>query len=183
VHIGPVAVAQYGGGTIGVANPLDDNPRCLKRDLNAYIAKRFTSFYNTTSLILGNSDVEHFQAIMQADPRYVHGELGVHGGGHFTMGGDPGSDPFISPGDPAFFLHHSQIDRVFWIWQLLDLPNRQVCVFSFFGLLFFLPPSFPRNLCAAAAAMNLQTDRGFDTFRTCLELDRLWTSSAVLLPL
>ncbi len=127
VHIGPVALAQYGtSNTTSVANPLDDNARCLKRDLNAGVASRFTTFRNTTSLILRNQDVEHFQAIMQADPRYVHGELGVHGGGHFTIGGDPGADPFISPGDPAFFLHHSQIDRVYWIWQMLDFPNRQV---------------------------------------------------------
>jgi tyrosinase len=129
VHIGPVALAQYGTSeSASVANPLDDNSRCLKRDLNAGIAARFTSFRNTTSLILQNHDVEHFQAIMQADPRYVHGELGVHGGGHFTIGGDPGADPFISPGDPAFFLHHSQIDRIYWIWQMLDFPNRQVSV-------------------------------------------------------
>src|SRR5205814_2330988 len=69
----------------------------------------------------------------------IHGELGVHGGGHFTIAGDPGSDPFISPGDPAFFLHHSQVDRVYWIWQLLDFPNRK----NIFGTGTFLnvPPS------------------------------------------
>jgi len=42
------------------------------------------------------------------------------------MGGDPGSDPFISPGDPAFYLHHGQVDRVYWIWQNLDFANRKV---------------------------------------------------------
>jgi len=31
-------------------------------------------------------------------------------------------DFFISPGDPVFYLHHSQIDRVWWIWQTLNLP-------------------------------------------------------------
>jgi len=127
VNVGAVAVAQYGtSASYSSPNPLGDNARCLKRDLNAGVASRFTTFRNTTSLILQNKNVEWFQAIMQADPRYVHGELGVHGGGHFTIGGDPGSDPFISPGDPAFFLHHSQVDRIFWIWQMLDFPNRQV---------------------------------------------------------
>ncbi len=131
VHVGPVALAQYGtSNSTSSENPLGDNSRCLKRDLNAGVASRFTSFLNTTSLILQNKNVEWFQAIMQADPRYVHGELGVHGGGHFTIGGDPGSDPFISPGDPAFFLHHSQVDRIFWIWQMLDFPNRQVSFLS-----------------------------------------------------
>lgn len=39
--------------------------------------------------------------------------------------GDPGGDIFTSPGDPAFFLHHAQIDRTWWIWQNQDLKNRQ----------------------------------------------------------
>jgi len=131
VNVGPVALAQYGTSEpASVPVPTDDHNRCLKRDLNAGVAARYTSFLNTTRLILQNNNIEKFQAIMQADPRYVHGELGVHGGGHFTMGGDPGSDPFISPGDPAFFLHHAQIDRIYWIWQLLDFPHRQVCFLS-----------------------------------------------------
>jgi tyrosinase len=75
---------------------------------------------------------------------------GVHAGGHFTIGGDPGGvsfstpttipssvkltflsllqDVFVSPGDPAFFLHHGMIDRVWWIWQLQDLETRLTAV-------------------------------------------------------
>lgn len=45
--------------------------------------------------------------------------------GHYTIGGDPGGDFFGSPGDPAFWLHHAQIDRVWWIWQNQNLPERQ----------------------------------------------------------
>lgn len=51
-------------------------------------------------------------------------DLGVHGGGHYSMGGDPGRDFFVSPGDPLFYLHHAQIDRVWWIWQQLDRKTR-----------------------------------------------------------
>lgn len=40
------------------------------------------------------------------------------------MGGDPGRDVFVSPGDPAFWHHHGMIDRVWWIWQNLDLEAR-----------------------------------------------------------
>lgn len=40
-------------------------------------------------------------------------------------GGDPGRDLFVSPGDPAFYTHHSQIDRVWTLWQWLDLESRQ----------------------------------------------------------
>lgn len=31
----------------------------------------------------------------------------------------------MSPGDPAFYAHHSQIDRVWTIWQWLDIEKRQ----------------------------------------------------------
>lgn len=53
------------------------------------------------------------------------GTIGVHGGGHYTIAGDPGGDLFVSPGDPAFYLHHGQIDRVWTIWQNLDLKSRR----------------------------------------------------------
>jgi tyrosinase len=33
-------------------------------------------------------------------------------------------DIFASPGDPVFYLHHAMIDRVWWIWQMQDLPSR-----------------------------------------------------------
>jgi tyrosinase len=49
---------------------------------------------------------------------------GVHPAGHFTISGDPGSDFYVSPGDPAFWLHHSMIDRVWYIWQSQDMANR-----------------------------------------------------------
>ncbi|SPO05202.1 related to monophenol monooxygenase (tyrosinase) [Cephalotrichum gorgonifer] len=126
ITFGRIVMLAYGSENfISDPDPINDNTRCLKRDLNAWVASRYTSFRNSTSLILQNNDIEHFQALMQGDDRYVVGELGVHGGGHFTIGGDPGSDPFISPGDPAFYLHHAQIDRIYWIWQSLDFKNRQ----------------------------------------------------------
>jgi tyrosinase len=45
--------------------------------------------------------------------------------GHFTGGGDPGTDFFTSPGEPVFWIHHAQVDRIWWIWQNQDLANRQ----------------------------------------------------------
>ncbi|OHE93365.1 tyrosinase central domain-containing protein [Colletotrichum orchidophilum] len=120
VHVGPRLLWQYGTATpLSVDKPTDDHPRCLKRDLNKHIASRYTSLRNSTELILGYDNIEWFQAVMQGDDRYTPGvELGVHGG-------DPGADPFISPGETAFFLHHGQIDRLYWIWKMLDFDNRQ----------------------------------------------------------
>lgn len=33
-------------------------------------------------------------------------------------------DATLSPGDPLFFLHHTWLDKLWWEWQKLDLPNR-----------------------------------------------------------
>lgn len=41
-----------------------------------------------------------------------------------TNSGDPGGDLFTSPGDPAFYVHHGMMDRMWSYWQLLD-PTRR----------------------------------------------------------
>ncbi|KAI9037067.1 Di-copper centre-containing protein [Aspergillus affinis] len=80
---------------------------------------------------------------MVATPGY----LGVHSGGHYTVGGDPdgsfpakfitnpGQDFFTSLGDPAFFLHHAAIDRLFWTWQNQDPAKRTYQVIGPTGFL------------------------------------------------
>jgi tyrosinase len=132
VYAGPFKNMTVHLGPITQPDPTADNPRCLKRDLNADAGMRFASFRNTTDLITNSPNIEIFRTTMEADPRYIPNSLGVHGGGHFMISGDPGSDAFISPGDPAFYLHHGQIDRVYWIWQMMDFANRQVRI-SLFG--------------------------------------------------
>lgn len=52
----------------------------------------------------------------------------ISGAGHFTYTGDPAGDIYSSPGDPMFFLHHAQIDRTWWIWQMQDIATRQYAV-------------------------------------------------------
>lgn len=50
-------------------------------------------------------------------------DRGVHAGGHFTIGGLQ-YDQFTSPGDPAFYFHHTQVDRMWTLWQNLDIETR-----------------------------------------------------------
>ncbi|TVY44172.1 Tyrosinase-like protein [Lachnellula occidentalis] len=123
VHLGPVSptlaeseiVTSENNGTIY-------NPRCLKRDVSSWVSTRWSTEDNSTTLITENSDIDSFQTTMQGN--FTAGSYGVHGAGHFTIGGDPGGDIYTSPGDPVFWLHHGQIDRTWWIWQNQDIANR-----------------------------------------------------------
>jgi tyrosinase len=107
-------------------NPRDDflgyNPRCLRRDVNK-IPAAFTATNYTVDLIKNHDNITSFQFQLQG--LAYDGNLGVHIGGHFTVGGDPGGDFFASPGEPSFHLHHAMLDRVWWIWQNQDIVKRQ----------------------------------------------------------
>ncbi|KAL2181126.1 uncharacterized protein P884DRAFT_312111 [Thermothelomyces heterothallicus CBS 202.75] len=113
VTTGPFADMKV---NLGPGDSLAYNPRCLKRNISKSYAA-MTTADKTYALITGSADIARFQDTMQAVP-------GVHAGGHFTIGGDPGGDVYSSSGDPAFWLHHAMIDRVWWIWQTQDLPGR-----------------------------------------------------------
>ncbi|KAM0333771.1 hypothetical protein ACHAPQ_005285 [Fusarium lateritium] len=122
VNLGPAALDLPGGIVEARPNPLDYNPRCLKRDLSDAVNRRYANATSVLNNILQPKNVYDFQMQMQGVPGT--GDIGIHGGGHYSLGGDPGNDVFTSPGDPAFYLHHSMIDRVWWIWQMLDPKER-----------------------------------------------------------
>jgi tyrosinase len=123
LNLGPASLLVPGGNVSTTANPLNHNPRCLKRDLTSAILQKWNNYTAIVELILNNNDIWSFQMAMQGMPG--SGSIGVHGGGHYAIGGDPGRDGFVSPGDPAFWQHHGMIDRIWWIWQNLDLKSRQ----------------------------------------------------------
>lgn len=126
VNLGPISATLAEPEVVPVAGFGVYNPRCVKRDISEWVSSRWTKDNDSAALINGYSDIASFQTAMQGD--FANGVYGVHTGGHFTIGGDPGGDLFVSPGDPAFFLHHAQIDRTWWIWQNQDLKNRQNAV-------------------------------------------------------
>ncbi|WYZ40990.1 hypothetical protein EsH8_IV_001331 [Colletotrichum jinshuiense] len=144
VNLGPIALALPGGGT--EMNPdgfFAYNPRCLKRDLTSAINRRYANASGVIHNILVPQTVERFQIEMQGDPETGIMGMGIHGGGHFSFGGNPGRDFFTSPGDPIFYLHHAMIDRVWWMWQMLSPNARQFSDNAVMGTNTFLnqPPS------------------------------------------
>lgn len=89
MNLGPVAAVMPDVP----ANPRPDglgyNPRCIRRDINPH-ASRVTHANFTYQLITqpANSDVGNFQSGMQGN--FTIGHWGVHVGGHYTIGADPG---------------------------------------------------------------------------------------------
>lgn len=94
-------------------------PHCLSRDLNNYVAARYGN-QTAIDILMAKTTIAEFQGTMSG----ADINLGVHGGGHFSTGLAL-SDFFASPADPAFFLHHSMIDRLWTIWQAAAPETRQ----------------------------------------------------------
>ncbi|KAK3331389.1 hypothetical protein B0H66DRAFT_465498 [Apodospora peruviana] len=131
-------------GPLDRPNPLNYNPRCIKRDLNDDICRKWASLRNTTDVVLSTSaGVAIFQGAVQGEG--VRGDkgkqfgTGVHSGGHFAISGDPGADFYFSALEPGFYLHHGNIDRLHFIWQNLDWEKRQTI--SGTGTMYNSPPS------------------------------------------
>ena len=106
-------------------NPQEDglgyNPRCLRRDIRP-AAAALTTFQHIYDLIVNSDNKYWFD--LGLDGELPNQNLGLHGGGHYTFGIDPGADFYMSPGDPMFWLHHAAIDWVWWTWQTQDLERR-----------------------------------------------------------
>ncbi|KAJ5970516.1 uncharacterized protein N7479_000434 [Penicillium vulpinum] len=101
----------------------DYNPRCFNRSLNNFVSSNYDN-ETIVDALLGTADIADFQVVMDYWPARPDGVLGVHGGGHFSLG-STFQDLFTSPQDPAFMLHHGMIDRLWSMWQAKDEGNRR----------------------------------------------------------
>jgi tyrosinase len=96
------------------------NPRYRTRDINPDIPARFITEDDILA-ILGQGDIYDVQMNLQG----ISGVgIGAHGGGHYTLGMKM-PDLFNSINGPAFFAHYGQVDRMWTVWQWLDLTTRQ----------------------------------------------------------
>jgi tyrosinase len=117
IHLGPLSSTI--DPALGVkSNPrrdgYGDNPRCLRRDVNNYFVTQYLRPADIASHITSNKAIGTFQDTLQND---TPTKAALHSGGHFSIWGDPGGDVYVSPGEPAFWLHHGQLDRHWWMWQ------------------------------------------------------------------
>ncbi|KAI5803488.1 hypothetical protein DFH27DRAFT_50436 [Peziza echinospora] len=98
---------------VGPGNSLTNTPRCLKRDFAASINYKFANTAKVNGVLAKNTYVEFMTAV---DGETNWENMGIHGPGHYSIGGEAG-DMFSSPGEPIFYLHHANLDRVWWKWQ------------------------------------------------------------------
>src|SRR5205814_655730 len=82
-------------GVNATEDPLRYNPHCLKRDMNPFIGQAYNSLNWTTWTVEQSPDIVAFQSRMAGDQGQGHGnytlnQFGVHGGGHFFLGGMTG---------------------------------------------------------------------------------------------
>ncbi|KAK8078565.1 hypothetical protein PG996_004735 [Apiospora saccharicola] len=128
IHLRPLAPEMQGLGPV-MTSIRDFNPRCLRRDLSVAPQAAFNDV-GLQKLMKGNdsSTVGAFQAALQhhssmsssGEPSTLHNE------GHYSLGGDATCSP-SSYNDPAFYLHHAMVDRIYWVWQALH-PEQALTV-------------------------------------------------------
>ncbi|KAK1541032.1 hypothetical protein CPAR01_07021 [Colletotrichum paranaense] len=120
VNLGPVGGLE--GTAPGPDGGLGYNPRGLKRDVGPAMNQRYANYTTVLNLLL-KPNISEYRLLSEGVP-YTP-EIGPHGGMHYAISGDPGADLFTSPGDPAFWVHHGMMDRMWTFWQALDPAARQ----------------------------------------------------------
>ncbi|KAM3084433.1 hypothetical protein ACMFMG_001463 [Clarireedia jacksonii] len=104
-------------------------PVCLRRDFSPLIGTKSLDEAHIKHT-LNQTDYGWFTYVLDGAERTVTPpnlqSTSIHTGGHWSIGGSFGhiTDLYVSPSDPLFFLHHTNLDRVFWSWQTRRLPYR-----------------------------------------------------------
>jgi tyrosinase len=98
-------------------------PGCLKRDfiptlINVWADRKLVQ------QVLDQPDYTGFARKVEGEATFA--VPNIHGSGHFGVGGVLGTagNAENSPGEPLFYLHHGNLDHLFWQWQQKDLKTR-----------------------------------------------------------
>jgi tyrosinase len=123
IHDGPFAYMNYTMAPIPISVVLNgedlppgafhNQPTCLTRDLNQYIATTQTNFAQWDDAVHA-PNISVFTDLINGE--LGGGSLGLHSGAHFVVG-SPASSLFASPQDPVWYPMHAMLDYTFWTWQ------------------------------------------------------------------
>jgi tyrosinase len=98
---------------------VNHHPHCLSRGFrddegNLGVMDGRTISPESISEVLNLESYERFVEEMESK---VHDTIPFGIGGDFEM--------FTAPYDPLFYLHHTQLDRLWWLWQQRDGPDGE----------------------------------------------------------
>ncbi|CAF3562928.1 unnamed protein product [Fusarium graminearum] len=102
---------------LGPGNGTTYNPNCIRRDF-APLSFRDMSGPDAIKDGMRQKDFGFFDRVTEST---------FHSGGHWGVGGLYGTmtDKWQSPADPLFWVHHANVDRAWWSWQIRDLKKRE----------------------------------------------------------
>ncbi|KFA68304.1 hypothetical protein S40285_07211 [Stachybotrys chlorohalonatus IBT 40285] len=138
----------------------ETRPHCLQRQFMAAIPEAglqemlgFAYDANVIAGIFTHSTYLDFKGPLEGSP---HGA--VHAG---ISGGNGDMGPMTSPNDPIFFLHHAQVDRIWWLWQQ-ESPSR---LYDYAGNLYPEPSTgMSAALTDIMPMLDLAADRTVEDF-------------------
>ena len=152
------------------ADGFGDNPRCHRRDVSNFFTESYLRPQDLLSHITSNKAIGTFQDSLQASN--TNNLAVLHIAGHFSIWGDPGGDVYVSPAEPAFWLHHSQLDRHWWMWAMYQEKEIKSRTSMYEGGTHWLIPNSPRgkstdeqelNVAAPPAKNHLESNQFFST--------------------
>ncbi|KAM0228848.1 hypothetical protein ACHAP5_011828 [Fusarium lateritium] len=111
---------------IGPFESLAKNPRCLTRAISEDLFNMSSKWEDVYPPTMSRKNFVQLQAfidgldfIEEKDKVETGALVGPHTLGHSFIGGDF-IDLYSSPNDPLFWLHHAQLDYMWWLWQKAD---------------------------------------------------------------
>lgn len=110
--------------SMGLGPSVEFSPHCLRRDISPWLISHSLN-QSVVDRALSRPDYMQFNIDLQGGVN--PDTMLLHGGGHVGIGGNTGdlSNVNSSPGDPLFWCHHANLDRIWALWQAKDWPARK----------------------------------------------------------
>ncbi|KAL2208498.1 Di-copper centre-containing protein [Sarocladium strictum] len=122
---GCVADGPFASRTVslGLGESTAYNPHCLRRDISPWLLTHSANSGVVNHVLDADS---FYEFNIRAQGGLMPDEITLHGSAHIAIGGNSGDIANVnsSPGDPLFYLHHANLDRVWEQWQRKAPANR-----------------------------------------------------------
>ncbi|KAH8895481.1 Di-copper centre-containing protein [Thozetella sp. PMI_491] len=181
ISTGPFASRNV---SMGEGNSTAYTPHCLHRDFSGEL---FALTANSTVVQWAMESESHWwlDRNIEGYALAIDG-MRVHAGGHLSVGGQVGemTNTYSSPGDPVFFLHHSNIDRLWASWQLNDWNTRKTDIggpdtewaypFNYFGDIPYENVTLSTPLSYSPLSSDIEISKTMDFTTYCYTYDEFY---------